>query len=336
MNSIPHQLVGNDQLFNNLTDSFKNKTLFNSLIFTGPKGIGKSTLAFFLIKNIFKDLANNDKINHHINLIYNHTHPNIKYLKKEFDSKNNKFKTSINIEQIRNLENFLYQSPFDNFPKFILIDSADDLNNNSANALLKVLEEPKLNTYFILISHQLSNLLPTIRSRCVKFYLKKPNLIQFTQILNYNDQIKDINEINFLYYLSNASPGIALELISENIKYLYSSIIKILKLNNPLSSEVLNLANSLNNFSNEDYKIFLLLIRFILLTIIKINLGIKFENDFYSIFCEYIKKNDIKIDNTTYLEILEYLNNNENDLFVYNLDKKIFSLNIFASLNKST
>ena len=335
MNNISHQLVGNDQLFKNLFDSFKNRTLFNSLIFTGPKGIGKSTLAFFLIKNIFIDLANDDKINHHINLIYNHAHPNVKYLQKEFDDKNNKFKTSINIEQIRNLENFLYQSSSDNLPKFVLIDSADDLNNNSANALLKVLEEPKLNTYFILISHQLSNLLPTIISRCIKFYFEKPNLIQFTQILKYNDQIKDVNKINFLYHLSNASPGISLELISENIKELYLSIIKILKLNDPLSSEVINLANLLNNFSNEDYKIFLQLIRFILLTIIKINLGFKFENDFYSIFCIYIKKNDLKIENTTYLEILEYLNNNENDLFVYNLDKKIFSLNIFSSLNKS-
>ena len=335
MNNISRQFVGNDKLFKNLIDSFKNKTLSNSLIFTGPKGVGKTTLAFFFIKNIFKDLSNNDKINHHINLIYNNVHPNVKYLQKDFDEKNDKFKTSINIEQIRNLENFLYQSSFDNLPKFILIDSADDLNHNSANALLKSLEEPKPNTYFILISHQLSNLLPTIRSRCVKFYFKKPNLNEFTQILNYKDQIKDINEINFLYYLSNASPGIALEIISENIKELYASIIKILKINDPLSSEVINLANSLNNYSNENFKIFLLLIRFILITIIKINIGFKFNNDFYTIFCDFTNKNDIKIENSTSLKILEYLNNNENDLFVYNLDKKIFSLNIFASLNKS-
>ena len=220
-------------------------------------------------------------------------------------------------------------------PKFIIIDSADDLNINASNSLLKILEEPKDNTYFILITHQLSNLLPTIRSRCVKFYFKKPNLNEFSQILNYKEQIKDINEINFLYYLSNASPGIALEIISENIKELYVSIIKILKINDPLSSEVINLANLLNNYSNENFKIFLFLIRFVLVTIIKINIGFQFNNDFHTIFCDFFKKNEIKIKNSTSLEILEYLNNNENDLFIYNLDKKIFSLNIFASLNRS-
>ena len=62
------------------------------------------------------------------------------------------------------------------FLKLVLIDNADQLNKNAANALLKILEEPKKNTYFFLISHQLSFLLaPTIRSRCIKFKLKKPS-----------------------------------------------------------------------------------------------------------------------------------------------------------------
>ena len=127
MNNIFHQLIGNDQLFKNLIGSFKNKNLSNSLIFSGPKGIGKATLAFFFIKNIFKDLSNDYKINHHINLIYNNVHPNVKYLQKDLDEKNDKFKTSINIEQIRNLENFLYQSSFDNLPKFLKLGSSSVL-----------------------------------------------------------------------------------------------------------------------------------------------------------------------------------------------------------------
>ena len=336
MNNISRQFIGNNQLFKNLMDSFKNKTLSNSLIFTGPKGIGKRTLALFFIKNIFKDFSDDNQINHHINLIYNNTHPNIKYIKKDFDEKNNKFKSSINIEQIRNLENFLYQSSLVNLPKFILIDSADDLNDNSANALLKALEEPNTNTYFILITHQLSNLLLTLRSRCIKFYIEKPNFKQFTQILNYNNLNKDTNEVYFLYHLCNSSPGIALEVISENIIQLYESVFKILEINESLSTEVISLANLLGGYSNEQFKIFLLILRFILMTIIKINLGFNFKNDFYSVFYKFINDKNIQIDNFTYLKILEYLNNNENDLFVYNLDKKIFSLNIFASLNKTS
>ena len=333
MNILSRQLIGNNQLLIKLNDSFKKQTLSNSIIFTGTKGIGKTTLAFFFINNVFNYLIN-DKISRHTNLIYNNSHPNVKYLQKEFDEKNNKFKTFINIQQIRNLENFLYQSSFNNLPKFILIDSADDLNNNAANSLLKALEEPKKNTYFILIAHQLSSLLPTLRSRCIKFYIDKPDLKQFTQILNLLDVFNDLDEVDFLYNLTNGSPGIALEIITKNIKELYLLIIEILTINEPLSSEVIKLADSVQNYSNEQFKIFLFLIRFILMTIIKINFGFNFKNSFYSIFHETIEKKAIKIENTSSLQILEYLNNNENDLFVYNLDKKIFSLNIFSSLKK--
>ena len=118
-----------------LTDNYANKSLPNSLIIHGAKGIGKSTFSFFLIKNIYSKLTSNNSKAHHINLINNNTHPNIKYIQKVFDDKNNKFKNYIIIDQVRSLENFIHQSSFDNFPKFIVIDSADDLNLNAANAL---------------------------------------------------------------------------------------------------------------------------------------------------------------------------------------------------------
>ena len=77
--------------------------------------------SFFLIKNIYSEIISNNK-DHHINLMYNNTHPNIKYLQKEFDDKNNKFKNYITIDQVRSLDNFIYQSSFDNLPKFVIID----------------------------------------------------------------------------------------------------------------------------------------------------------------------------------------------------------------------
>jgi len=333
MLKMSHQFIGNEQLIEKLDTSYKKKTLSNSLIFSGPKGIGKKTLAFFFIKNIFYFLSNKNLINHHINLIYNNTHPNIKYLRKDFDKKTNKIKTSISIEQIRNLENFFYQSSLYNLPKFILIDSADDLNKNSANALLKILEEPKDNTFFILITHQLSNLLPTLRSRCVKFYIKKPNFNQFNQILNFKDKINNQDDVLFLYNLCNGSPGAALKFISENFNQLFLLIIKILDINKPISKEVIQLTNLVINYSNDQYKTFLLLIRFILMTIIKINIGINLKKEYYSKFYESIENIATKHENSNILKILEFLNNNENDLFLYNLDKKVFSLNIFTSLN---
>ena len=134
--------------------------LSNSLIFYGNQGIGKSTFSYKLINTVFSSLNENSDLTNQENLIYNNSHPNLIVIHKELSEKKGVSRNFIIIEQIRKLESYIYQSSFNNMPKFIIIDSADDLNINSANAILKILEEPKENTYFILISHQLSKLLP--------------------------------------------------------------------------------------------------------------------------------------------------------------------------------
>ena len=268
--------------------------------------------------------------------MYNNTHPNIKYLQKEFDDKNNKFKNYITIDQVRSLDNFIYQSSFDNLPKFVIIDSANDLNLNAANALLKILEEPKYNTYFILITNQISSLLATLRSRCLKFNFEKPSFEGFNKILLFhNDKLKS-EEISFLFDLSNGSPGLALELFSEDIKDIYSTLLEILSIKDSLSTKVINLSTCVSSYSNDQFKIYISIIKFILITILKIKAGCNFSNFFRSNILHSLEKLSSSFDNLICFEILEYINNNENDLFTYNLDKNIFNLNIFTPLNKIT
>ena len=67
----------------------------------------------------------------------------MRILQKEYNQKTKKLKNNITIDQIRDLESFIYLFSLDGSPKFIIIDSSDDLNINSANSLLKILEEPK-------------------------------------------------------------------------------------------------------------------------------------------------------------------------------------------------
>ena len=207
-------LYGYGRYFKTFIELYSKKLLPQVSLITGSKGLGKATLVFSLVKKIFQSLINKNDINHHLNLINNNNHPNIFYLKKEFDEKTNKFKSSINIEQIRYIENFSYQSSIHNLPKFIIIDSGDDLNNNSSNALLKILEEPKKNNYIIIIAHQISNLIPTIRSRCIKFLMEEPSIEEFSKILVLNNQSIESENIDFLYDLTNRSPGLALDIIS--------------------------------------------------------------------------------------------------------------------------
>jgi len=333
MINLSKELIGNENLLNKLIYSFNNKTLSNSIILTGEKGIGKSTLAFVLINKIFTYFSP-DHLNHNqTNLIYKNTHPNIKYITKELDSKTENLKNYISVSQIRNLNNFFHQSSFDNMPKFIIIDSADDLNINSANSLLKNLEEPKINTFFILISHQLSNLLPTIRSRCSKFNLEMPTINNFSKILKLYDQHYDLNDLNFIYKFSHSSPGLAIQINDKNLMPLYNDTLEILLNYKTLSSKLINLSKIIGNLSNDNYKTYLMLLRFILMNILKINFGINDKNIFFSAPQNKYKFENLKSTPKDYLNVLEYLNQNENDLFVYNLDKKIFFLNIFSSLS---
>ena len=132
-----------------LINNYHKKSLANSMIFSGQKGIGKNTFIFNLLKEIFKSSVNKNHFFHHLNLIDNNSHPNIKYLIRDYDDKLKKEKTVISVDQIRKLNNFFYESTLNDLPKFIIIDSADDLNINASNSLLKILEEPKKkNVYF--------------------------------------------------------------------------------------------------------------------------------------------------------------------------------------------
>jgi len=330
---LSKKLIGFETIFTTLKKNLINKTLSNSLIFYGNKGIGKTTLAYSLINFIFDKIYINNSLSNNSNLIYNNSHPNVRLLQKEYDEKTKKYKNNIIINQIRELESFVYQFSFDGSPKFIIIDSSDDLNINSANALLKILEEPKKNIYIILISHHLSKLLPTIRSRCIKFKFSNPEFDQFNAIICNQDASIDNNILKFLYDLSEGSPGLAIQLYSENFTEIFDYLIEIFKEKKPLSSNILQLSNQAGMYSNDQFILFLSLIKFIIVHTTKINLGIDIQKNFISDISKSLLEMSKYLDNQISQKILEYLNTYENDLFVYNLDKKIFVLNIFSPLS---
>ena len=257
----------------------------------------------------------------------------MRLLRKEYDDKTKKFKNNIIINQIRKLESFIYQFSIDGSPKFIIIDSSDDLNISSSNALLKILEEPKGDAYIILITHHLSKLLPTIRSRCIKFKFSNPTFDQFNEIILNKDESIDKNILKFLYDLSEGSPGLAIQLYSENFREIFDHLIEIFKEKKPLSSNILQLSDKVGMYSNDHFILFLSLIKFIIVNATKINLGIDIKKNFISGISNTLLEMSKYLDNQISQKILEYLNTYENDLFVYNLDKKIFVLNIFSPLS---
>ena len=164
--------------FSQLIQLHKENKLPNKILFSGQKGIGKCTFAYHLInyvlslgeENIY-DLKN-FKINtenRHFKLNLNKSNPNIILIDIANDKKN------IDINQIRDLINNLNKSSFNSKERFVLIDNIEYLSLSSINALLKIIEEPNIGTYFILINNN-KNILPTLTSRCIKFNLSLSHL----------------------------------------------------------------------------------------------------------------------------------------------------------------
>ena len=200
------KLFGLEKYFSEMIYLYKNDKLPNKIIFSGQKGLGKSTLSYHFINYIlsineeFSYDTNNFEINpknHSFKTILNRSNPNFILIDIDPDKK------FIDINQIRNLINNLNKSSFNTKPRFVLVDNIEHLNVNSVNALLKILEEPSKNTHFILINNN-KKILPTLFSRCINIKITLSN----QEIYNIADKLLDgkfedfINKDLISYYVS--------------------------------------------------------------------------------------------------------------------------------------
>ena len=211
MNLIPSNqthLYGLENEFYEFVKLYNFKKLPNKILLSGQKSIGKCTLAYHLINFILSqneefpynldDLTIHQK-NKSFKLIQNGSNPNFHLIDVNTE------KTNIDIDQIRNLINNLNKSSLNSKPRFILIDNIEYLNLNSINALLKILEEPNKNTYFILINNN-KKITRTILSRCLNFKISLTNekILSISNKLLNDNIYKLINKDLLDYY---STPG---------------------------------------------------------------------------------------------------------------------------------
>ena len=187
---------------------YKKKKLPTKILLSGDKGLGKSTLAFHLVNYILSIneehsyIVEESKINpenRFYKLTINGSNPNLSLVDTLSDKK------SIDINQIRELIMNLNKSSFNEKERFVIIDNIETLNISSINALLKILEEPPINTYFILINND-RFILPTLKSRCINFKIfldHKTSISVINKILD-DDILKYINKDLINYY---TTPG---------------------------------------------------------------------------------------------------------------------------------
>jgi len=246
-NSI--KLIALNEYFDEMVKMYESGFFPKVLLLSGNKGIGKFTLVFHFLNYVYskKEITHYntkekliDLKSNFYNSILNQTCSDVIFLEGE-EGKN------IKIDDIRNLKKVLSKTTLSSKPRFTIIDEVEFLNVNSVSALLKTLEEPTVNNFFILINNQQANLIETISSRCLvnNIFL---NLDKKKAIINYYLQSK---KIDFLINdLDILSPGLLLKYSDLSNRYKINDNENILsKLNKLLYAYKKNKDKSLINMS---------------------------------------------------------------------------------------
>ncbi|MDA1197973.1 MAG: hypothetical protein O3B80_02705 [Proteobacteria bacterium] len=216
INSI--KLIAMDRYLDEMINLYNLKKFPKVLLLTGKKGIGKFTLVIHFLNYIFTlnekkpyDLKNKiiNPESVFYNQLLNHTSQDVIFIQTD-ESKN------IKIEDIRNLKSTLSRTSLSNNLRFTIIDEVEFINENSVNALLKLLEEPTINNFFILINNQQSDLAETISSRSLKTSIFL-NSIEVNSVINY--LLKNNNIKNLIDFNNDLTPGLLLQFNERFLKF---------------------------------------------------------------------------------------------------------------------
>lgn len=168
------RLVGHHATLTAFRAALTSRFVHHAWLFTGPQGIGKASFARHAARLLVEGSDRDAE------LIDTRRHPDVHFLVREVWDKSRPpnivplderkdddvAARSIRVSQVRSLRAVMAKPPTLSPRRVVILDAADDLEREGANALLKMLEEPPAGTIFLLVSHAPGRLLPTIRSRC--------------------------------------------------------------------------------------------------------------------------------------------------------------------------
>jgi len=219
-NSEQRPFIGNRRVVDFLQRCIANNNVSHAYIFYGPCQVGKTTLAKRFAQALLcpknKGLQGCSECVS-CQQLSQATHPDHYQLNRLVDTKTEKIKKNIAIEQVRQLQQALSLRTFLNGHKIALIEEADTLSLEAANAILKTLEEPSPNTTLILLANNLTNLPETIISRCQMVKFQPVNQVEIAKQLKRfgaNDQqARDLSSVAY------GKPGIALDYLRQPQNY---------------------------------------------------------------------------------------------------------------------
>ena len=213
-------LLGQAEAERVILDTIRAGRMHHAWLITGPEGVGKATLAYrfarhLLIGSSSQDSLGIDPADPVFRRVAASSHADLLTIERVFNEKTKRMKTQIAVDDVRKINGFMSLTPAEGGWRVVVLDGAEELNPASANALLKILEEPPARAILLLVCSAPGRLLPTIRSRCRRLRLMPLADEPMDQLLSrYLPQLDDI-ERGRLITLAEGSPGRAIMLTED-------------------------------------------------------------------------------------------------------------------------
>ncbi|MGH1423852.1 MAG: DNA polymerase III subunit delta' [Pseudooceanicola sp.] len=236
----PH-IIGQNIAQAAFLEAYNSDHLHHAWLITGPRGTGKATLAWAIARFLLATPADDGGMfgapppvetlsisdDHPVSRrMRARSESGLFVLRRPYDEKTKRLRQQITVDEARKMKGFFNFSATDGGRRVVIIDAADEMNVPAANAILKILEEPPANTTILMIAHQPSALLPTIRSRCRELRLAPLSDDDIAKVLEQCD-IDSQGQTDALAALAAGSAGEAVRLCLLGGPAIYAELIRI-------------------------------------------------------------------------------------------------------------
>jgi DNA polymerase-3 subunit delta' len=248
-------LLGHDAAWQKFSRAFASGKPHHAWLLAGPRGVGKASFAYKAARHVLASGGGSKSDQ----WVANRTHPDLAVLQCAMaEGKTARLKSEISVEDVHAFTGFFARTASAGDWRVGVVDAADDLNSEGANALLKLVEEPPGNSLIFIINHQPGKLLRTLRSRCLRLTfhsLSEANVEAALRQLPWETE-PDAEQFGEAIRLCGGRPGWALDLLGNDGAKAFAQFLAIGRLD---ARARLAISNNFNRSGNQaaDYRVFM-------------------------------------------------------------------------------